>query len=53
MEPANNARGPHEQRAVETNFKPNGSTGYATRQTILGSDWKFDSGELVKKPLLK
>ena len=36
----------------ETNLKPNGSTGYATPQSIWGSDWKFDLRERVEKPVL-
>ena len=40
-------------RWFETNLKPNGSTGYATRQSIWGSDWKFDPKERVEKPILK
>ena len=42
-----------ESKWFETDLKPNGSTGYATRQSIWGSDWKFDPRERVKKPILK
>jgi hypothetical protein len=37
----------------ETNLKPNGSTGYATLQSILENDLKFDPEEQSEKNILK